>query len=79
MKKIFLTSLLPLALMAGCGDGVPKIDNPNKIVVDGEPLTQQEFMTHYCVKKPNHKTCVLVSQAMAEDAAKAKPPVVSGK
>ena len=74
MKKSLLLSVLPVVVLAACGDGVPKVDDPHKIVVDGNPISQKDFMNRYCTGKTNNQTCYAVSKALSQDATKGKLP-----
>jgi hypothetical protein len=74
MKNIFLACLLPLALLTACSDGVPQVDDPYKIVVNGEPMTGTEFMKKYCSDKPAHETCMKVSRATIASSTRGKMP-----
>lgn len=49
-------------LLAACGDGVPKVDDPKHIVIDGKPMSQADFIDTYCVKESGRKSpgCVAV-------------------
>ena len=74
MKKLMLISALPLLLLAACRNDVPKVDDPHKIVVDGSPISQKDFMNRYCTGKTNNQTCYAVSKALLQDATKGKLP-----
>lgn len=74
MKIEWKLSFLVAVLLAGCGDGVPKVEDPHKIVIEGSPLTQKEFMNKYCSGKPANETCLKVSKAMSQDVTKGKMP-----
>lgn len=62
-------------LLAACGDdGVPTVVDPHKVVVNGQPMTQSEFLKRYCVGKSENPTCAAVSQAAREDATRRGVP-----
>lgn len=65
--------LVILGLMA-CSKGVPNISDPHNIEVDGQKLTQKEFLEKYCTKEQGNATCIQVSNAMGLDAAKGGTP-----
>lgn len=73
MNRILL-ALLPLALLGACDDGVPQVDDPSRIVVNGEPMTGADFMKKYCADKPAHATCVKVSKATIASSTRGKMP-----
>lgn len=64
-----------VAVLAGCSDPVPKVDDPRNIVVEGQPMTQQAFAEKYCADKADHETCIKVRRAMVADSTKSKRPV----
>lgn len=69
MRTLPLLGLLPL-LLAGCG--IPRVDDPHRIVVDGQPMTQVAFLQRYCQGEDLHPTCSKVAQAMLQDATRGK-------
>jgi hypothetical protein len=70
MKSIFVGMMAVVAL-AGCGDDVPNVQDPNQIVIRGKILSQQEFLSTYCTKAKDNDTCVRVSKSMAAETARA--------
>lgn len=72
-RKFFIISLL-IFLLSACGDGVPKIENPHKVVVDGKNMTQANFLQTYCIGKVGNETCDKVKNAMSKDATKSALP-----
>ncbi len=72
MKLKVFAGLLGLAVLAGCSDPVPKVDDPRNIVVDGQAMTQMAFVQKYCADKADHETCLKVRRAMVADATKSK-------
>ena len=72
MKSIFGGVVAVVALMglAGCGDDVPSVQDPSRIVIHGKMLSQQEFLSAYCTNKKENDTCVRVSKSMSADTAK---------
>ena len=65
--RIFSAILAALFLTA-CGDNVPNIEDPHRIVVDGKKLTQAEFLVQYCAGKANNETCLKVLHAKRIDS-----------
>lgn len=76
MKRLSLMTFAAALVLAGCSDGVPKVVDPHNIVVDGKPMTQQQFLDTYCKGKKDSETCLIVAKAMTEDSTKSKngPP-----
>ena len=70
MKSIFVSVMTVLALV-GCGDDVPKVQDPTQIVIRGKLVSQQEFLKTYCQGKDDNDTCLRVSKAMSADSVKA--------
>jgi hypothetical protein len=73
MKKSVLLALLPIAILSGCGDGVPDVD-PQHIVVKGEPMTGVAFMQKYCAGKSSNETCLKVSKAILAGSVRGRMP-----
>jgi hypothetical protein len=69
--KIILSILTGLILVA-CGDSVPKVMDPENIVVDGKSMTQREFVDQYCREQTDNESCVLVRRAMVAGSTKSK-------
>lgn len=69
MQILTLTGLLTLV---ACSDGVPAVQDPRNIVVDGNKLTAQEFLARYCANKVGHPTCEAVRKVTIQDATKSK-------
>lgn len=75
MKKIIIITSLSIFFLTACkSDGVPNIENPHNIVVDGQKITQSDFLQKYCVGIRNNKTCEIVQNAMMMDATKGEVP-----
>ncbi len=55
--------LLPVIFVLACERDVPQVDDPNKIVVKGEEMSQTDFLNKYCMEKENHPTCSKVMDA----------------
>ena len=66
MKNIIIIALIALTASActdtNLEDGVPKITDPDNIIVDGQPMTAEAFYNAYCKLKPTHNTCIAVQQ-----------------
>jgi hypothetical protein len=58
--------LLPVFVLA-CEREVPYVDDPNNIVVDGEEMSQTDFISKYCIGKENGLTCSKVLDAAAKN------------
>ena len=63
MRSIFC-AVMAIAMLAGCGDDVPAVQDPDRIVIRGKLLSQQEFLTAYCQNKKTNATCEKVSKSM---------------
>jgi hypothetical protein len=63
MRSIFV-GVMALAMLAGCGDDVPAVQDPDRIVIRGKLLSQQEFLQTYCQNKSTNATCEKVSRSM---------------
>lgn len=74
MKNPLFLLVALVSVLTGCGDDVPKVENPHKVVVNGQPMSQKDFLTKYCLGKSNHETCLKVSQAMSLDSGKGGLP-----
>ena len=74
MKFLATATLIFVWVLAGCSDGVPKVDNPHAIMVDGKKMTPAAFLQTYCTAKGNNETCLKVVQAMRSDATKGVIP-----
>ena len=64
MRSIFC-AVMAIAMLAGCGDDVPAVQDPDRIVIRGKLLSQQEFLTAYCQNKKTNATCQKVSKSIA--------------
>jgi len=71
MRTTFIGVLAAFTLLAGCGDDVPKVQDPDRIVIRGKLLSQQEFLQTYCKDKTSNATCAKVSESMVA-SSKAK-------
>ena len=74
MKTTFAIAIL-LSLSA-CNDGVPAVEDPHNIIIDGKKMPQHVFMDKYCVF-PNanqNMTCVKVGHAMSKDSSRGPMP-----
>lgn len=76
MKKILTATLLTGFLAACSSDDVPKVEDPHNVIVDGQKMTQADFLQKYCVGKELNETCAEVKNAMAIDSTRSKTPGV---
>jgi hypothetical protein len=75
MNKIISAALLAVATaLSGCSNPVPSVPDPVplRITVDGQTLTQQQFLEKYCAGQSVNETCVRVSRAMAAGATRSE-------
>lgn len=59
--------LLPVIFVLACEQDVPQVDDPNKIVIKGEEMSQTDFLNKYCTEKENHSTCSKVMDAAVQN------------
>lgn len=70
---IWLAATLSLT---GCfDDGVPKVDDVNNIVVNGEQMTPRQFLDKFCVQHKSNETCGAVARQARVEALDRKPSV----
>lgn len=63
--------LLSLAvLLAACGEAIPEVKDPHRIVVDGQPMSASAFLKRYCQGQVMHPSCVAVSRVLVADATR---------
>ena len=80
MKNIRIIALLTTVLLTACSkdetpkDEVPKVEDPHNIVIDGQKMTQANFLQKYCVGKVDNETCAIVGNAMGMDATEGEVP-----
>jgi len=68
------TVVISLALaITACSDAAPRVD-PEKPVVDGQPMTQIEYLGRFCRDKQADPMCVEVAQAMNRASTTAEVP-----
>jgi hypothetical protein len=66
--------IITILLLTACSEGVPNVDDPHKILINGENITQKNFLDKYCVEKSKNETCLKVQQAMIQDLGKGTIP-----
>ncbi len=74
MKKLWFAALSTAALLTACSDDVPTVEDPHNVVVDGEKMTQADFLQKHCVAKTGNENCEKVKNAMSKDATKGAVP-----
>ena len=75
MKNFKLAVFLAFFILTACSqDEVPSVEDPHHIMMDGNKITQQEFLKKYCVSKPENETCAKVRNAMSLDSTKGQMP-----
>lgn len=75
MKILTLATLLGVCLCACTDNSVPYVKDPDNVVVDGVPMTQDAFIDKYCVGKFNNETCIRVQNARSASFARSKTGV----
>ena len=62
-------------MVVGCdiADRVPHVEDPQKNVVNGQPMTQMAFVEKYCTGETTNENCVKVRGAMVAGAGKSAP------
>lgn len=63
MKLRLIGSLLFVALLSACGDGIPPVDDVNNIVVNGKTISKDAYLQEYCMGKQDNKYCAKVKIA----------------
>jgi hypothetical protein len=59
--------LLPGIFVLACEREVPHVDDPHNIVVNGEEMSQADFLDKYCIGKENNPTCSKVLDAATQN------------
>ena len=59
--------LLSGIFVLACEREMPHVDDPDNIVVDGEEMSQTDFISKYCIGKENGLTCSKVLDAAAKN------------
>jgi hypothetical protein len=65
MKKIL--AMIGIMCLSACDQGVPTVNDPHNITVNGEKMTQWAFLDKYCVEQVADPTCAKVKHAMHKD------------
>lgn len=73
MKHLFAVGVLAVAGMANATE-VPRVADPDNIVVNGKHMTQQAFVKKYCASAPANETCVAVKRAWLKNSTKGAVP-----
>lgn len=69
-----LPAILPPCLLAACSDPIPAVEDPHRIVVDGQPMTAMAFTKRYCQGQVLHPSCVAVNRAIVANASRGPMP-----
>jgi hypothetical protein len=67
MRKLIILLVVSLMTSACNQGGVPQVDDPYNIVVNGEKMPQWKFLNKYCVKQAADPTCSKVRHAMEKN------------
>ena len=59
--------LLPGIFALACEREVPHVADPDNIVVNGEEMSQTDFINKYCIGKENDPTCSKVLDVAAKN------------
>ncbi|SET72720.1 hypothetical protein SAMN05216412_11518 [Nitrosospira multiformis] len=59
--------LLPGIFVLACEREVPHVDDLDNIMVNGEEMSQTDFINKYCIGKENDPTCSKVLDAAAKN------------
>jgi hypothetical protein len=72
LPLLSLLSLLCALLLSGCGKQIPEVEDPHHIVVDGKPMTAEDFQKRYCQgsRGAQNPSCEVVSRAIIADFAR---------
>lgn len=74
MKRVFVAFSALLLVACAEKDSVPKVEDPNSIVVDGAPMGQLAFVEKYCEGKTDHETCVKVRRSLLINSTEGAVP-----
>lgn len=75
MRKTIGFLVIFLSLLAGCDDGVPKVNDPNRPVDhQGNVIKGTEFHERYCDGKITNETCTKVQRATSSNSGVGKMP-----
>lgn len=66
--------VIAVVFLSACDQGVPKVDDPHNVIVDGKKMTQSAFLHKYCVEQVADPTCSKVKHAMLLDFTKGEVP-----
>ena len=55
--------LLPAVIACACDKGVPHVDDPSNIVINGKKMSATAFLEKYCIGKEGDSTCSQVVEA----------------
>ena len=74
MKSRLYAAIGAAIFVSACSDGVPNVEDPHNIVVNGIHMTQAEFLETYCTGKSNNETCGKVVIAKHKDSTRGVMP-----
>lgn len=75
MRKIIGLMVVCSSMLAGCDDGVPKVDDPNRPVDhQGNVIKGAEFNERFCAGKSTNETCAKVQRATSNNSSLGKMP-----
>ncbi|MEY3201040.1 MAG: hypothetical protein RIR70_590 [Pseudomonadota bacterium] len=72
MKTIFAIAIL--VSLTACDDGVPEVEDPQNIVINGQKMSSVAFLEKYCIGKTNNETCAKVSYYARKNATRGPMP-----
>lgn len=72
MKNIL--AMIGIMCLSACDQGVPKVNDPHNVTVNGEKMTQLAFLDRYCVEQVADPTCSKVRHAMRKDSSRGAVP-----
>ena len=55
--------LFPAMVVFACDREVPNVGDPNNIIVNGEKMSQTDFLNKYCIEKEDDPICSEVLDA----------------
>lgn len=70
MKLRLIGSLILVALLNACGDGIPPVDDVNNIIVNGKTITKKDYLDTYCRGKETNQYCARVLVAYKSETFK---------
>lgn len=72
MQMVSAVILCGSVLYANASESIPEVKDPQKIVVDGKPMTAVEFRNRYCRYDQTNPSCNAVKMFLQMESLKRK-------